>query len=260
MSKFIFLCFLSTNVFAAMSAKEIMLKNEDVRRLGTINSKATLTTGGEGETKRVKEFTWWRKLQKDGTHFNTLTRFHVPAEIRNEGILFLEHEGDESDVLLYLPVYKKVRRVERSSQSGSFMGSELSYADIATPHVEDFGYKLLREEPCPSSGLKCWVIESTPLRDQTRERTGYSKSTQWVRQDNTMAEKVEHFDKDGALVKRIALSEIREVDPEKHKWMALKLAVTNVKNGKYTNMDFAKVKVNTDISDAVFTQQNLSKP
>ena len=246
---------------AGMSAKEAMDKNEDARALSSMVCHAKLITGGGEDTTRVKEFTWWRKLQTDNEHFNTMTRFHTPAEIKNEGILFLEHPQDESDVLLYLPSYKKIRRVERASQSGSFMGSELSYADIATPHVSDFSYKMIREEACPTtSKVKCWVIESVPLREQTRERTGYYRSTQWVRQDNYMWEKIENYGADSTIIKRLEASNITEVDTAKHKWMGLKLYVTNPKNSKYTNMEFSNVKANVEIQDSVFTQQNLSKP
>ena len=139
---------------------------------------------------KIKQFTWWRKLTADGTHFNTLTRFHEPAEVRGEGILFLEHEGDDNDVQLYLPAYKKIRRVESQSQSGSFMGSEFSYADIATPHVDDYKYELQKEDaPCVIDGGKqatCYVVQSTPATDPVksarvtpRRFNGFAKDIPW---------------------------------------------------------------------------------
>ena len=238
-----------------------MVKNEDIRKLKTIHSSATLTVGGGESTIRVKKFTWWRKLTLNNTHFNTLTRFHAPAEIKNEGILFLEHENDQSDVLLYLPTYRKVRRVEREQQSSSFMGSEFSYADIATPHVEDFEFKLVKEEKCPlTPSVKCWAIENKPIRNQTAERTGYTKSIQWIRQDNFMVEEAEHYNLQNELWKKIKATEITEVDKTNHKWMSLNLRVDNIKNSKYTTMKFENVEVNGEINDATFTQQKLSNP
>lgn len=235
-----------------MTAESIMKRNEEVRKIRDITSSATLTTGLKG-SERVKKFTWWRKLTGDAVHFNTLTRFHEPAEVKNEGILFLEHDKDESDVHLFLPTYKKIRRVERSSQSGSFMGSEFSYADIATPHFEDFTYKFLKEDGQ-------WnVIESTPKKEETKERTGYSKTVQWIRKDNFMLEKADHYGLDGAIYKKITASDIKEVDTKDHKWMALTVKVENLKNSKYTELKFLDVKVNQGISDAIFTQNNLSK-
>jgi len=71
---------------AALTAKEIMTRNEQARQISDVNSAATLVTGGgkDAGADKVKKFTWWRKLTADGTHFNTLTRFHEPAEVRGE--------------------------------------------------------------------------------------------------------------------------------------------------------------------------------
>src|SRR5689334_11297673 len=92
----VFVLGFSSSASAQMSGQEIMNQNEDVRRLEDVHSDATLTTGGGGNPTRVKQFTWWRKLLEDKVHFNTLTRFHLPAEIRGEGILFLEHGNDDN--------------------------------------------------------------------------------------------------------------------------------------------------------------------
>jgi outer membrane lipoprotein-sorting protein len=250
---------------ASIGPKDVMVKNEDVRKLQDSVAKATLSTKSGG-TERVKEFTWWRKLIDDGVHFNTLTRFHAPAEVRGEGILFLEHAADANEVLMYLPTYKKIRRVESQQQSSSFMGSEFSYADIATPHVDDYNYKMVREEACPeaegskeNAGVKCYVIEATPINDSVKERTGYSKEVSWIRQDNFMHVKVEFYGADGNLVKRMSASENKEVDPAKHKWMAMKVRMENVAKGNVTLLQFADVKVNAGVPESTFTQQSLSK-
>lgn len=250
----------STSVNAApLSAHEIMARNEDARKIDDVNSSATLASGGAGETK-TKTFSWWRKLGPDGTHFKTLTRFHEPAEVRGEGILFQEREGDQSDVQLYLPAYKKVRRVESQQQSGSFMGSELSYADIATPHVDDFSHKLTgTDSPCEAAGKTCYLIESTPATDATRERTGYSRSLQWIRKDSFMAVRSEYYDLDGKLWKKILISDIREVDATHHKWMACDLRIENAGNGRFTNLKFDNLKINAGIPEATFSQQNLAR-
>lgn len=241
-----------------------MLKNEDARKIDDVQSSATLTTGGGGSAEKTKQFTWWRKLTSDGTHFDTLTRFHEPAEVRGEGILFLEHEGDNNDVQMYLPAYKKIRRVESQSQSGSFMGSELSYADIATPHVDDYKYELQKEDaPCEIDGGKqaqCYLVQSVPANDAVKERTGYSKTLQWIRKDNFMGVQGEYYDAAGALWKKTKAANLHEVDAAKHKWMAYDIRVENAKNSKFTTLKFAGVKVNAGIPDSTFTQQNLSRP
>jgi outer membrane lipoprotein-sorting protein len=248
---------------AGMSAKEIMVKNEEARKVSEFESDARLSTGNESDRSlKVKEFSFWRKVQQDGVHNNTLTRFHAPAEVRNEGILILENAAGKNDVLLYLPNFKKTRRVESQQQSGSFMGSVFSYSDIATPHVEDYEYKTLRTEACPGaehSKIQCSVIEAIPSNDDVKERTGYSRSHAWVRQDNFMAVKGEYYNLEGELFKRLEANQIKMVDAKNKKWLAHFLSIVNLKNHEFTKLEFSKVKVNSGIPNSIFTQQNLQK-
>jgi outer membrane lipoprotein-sorting protein len=249
----------TSHSFAGMSPKEIMTRNEDARKLNDFEARAKLSTFSSGSSK-TKEFTLSRKMQKDGIHNNTLTRFHAPAEVRNEGILILENDNGKNDVMLYLPNFKKIRRVESQQQSGSFMGSVFSYSDIATPHVDDFAYQTLGSEKCPGeTKLTCTKIECTPANNDVRDRTGYLKSIVWVRPDNFMIEKAEYYQLDGALWKILIASQIKEVDSQNHKWMAHSLSIVNQKNQEKTELQFSHVKVNTGLSDAIFTQQYLQK-
>ena len=244
----------------APSAHDIMDRSEGAQRLRDVTAAATITTGDASGETRVKTFTMWRRIEGDNVHFATLTRFALPAEIRGEGILFEEHAGDENDVQLYLPRYKKVRRVEAQSQSASFMGSALSYSDIATPHIDDYNHKLLRSEPCPAeTTVSCFVLELTPKSDEIAERAGYSKNVQWVRSDNFMSAQTELYDRSGRLWKRITASDIKEVDPAGHKFFTCSLRVDDLLAKRFTTLRFEQVKANTGLADAVFTTQNLAR-
>ena len=250
---------ITSSAFAAMSPKEIMTKNEEVRKVNDFEARAKLETGTDAAMK-TKEFTLSRKVQPDGIHNNTFTRFHSPAEVRNEGILILENPNGKNDVMLYLPSFKKIRRVESQQQSGSFMGSVFSYSDIATPHVEDYQYKMLGTEKCVGDAkLTCFKIECTPTNNDIRERTGYSKSTVWIRPDNFMLERAEYHNLDGKLWKVLKSSDIREVDTKNHKWLAHFVSIVNLNTKETTNLTFSNVKVNTGLADSIFTQQNLQK-
>jgi len=242
---------------AALSGREIMAKNEELLKLDDVTARATLTTQKAGQAAKSKVFTMWRKVKADNVHYHTLTQFHEPAEVKNEAILFAENDRGENDIFLYLPAYKKVRRVERSQQSGSFMGSEFSYSDITTPHAADYTQKLLREEACAGGGT-CYVIEAVPVNDSIRERTGYSQVTSWVRKDNFMNVRNDYLDLAGKPVKKITLSGAKVVS-KKGKWMSHKIEVQSLKDGGKTSLSFENVKADRGIDDAKFTQQNLLK-
>ncbi len=242
---------------AAPDAKDIMRKNEDARRVTDIVSTAVLKTGGKGQVERTKGFTWSRKLLGDNVHYNTFTRFQFPPEVKGEGILFLEHDNGNPDVMIYLPAYKKIRRIQNQDQSSSFMGSEFSYSDIATPHLDDYNYKYLRMEAC--GAVQCHVIESAPINEAVRDRTGYARETHWIREDNYMGAKGEFYDVAGKLLKKLESNNIKIIDSARKKWLAHHLQMENVQNGKTTVLDFSGVKVNTGIKESTFTPQNLEK-
>jgi hypothetical protein len=246
---------------AGPTASEVMTKNEDARKLSNVTAKVKLVTGGGDSTERTKEFTWWRKLGADSVRYNTLTRFHFPPEIKNQGILFLER-ADQTDIQMYLPTFKKIRRVESQQQSGSFMGSEFSYSDITTPHAVDHKYKMVKEaEDCKEAGksLRCFVIESEPANDGVKERTGSAKSVHWIRHDNFMAVKSEHFNSAGELWKTLTFLDNTEVSSKDHKWLALNVRVENAKSKKFTTLAFSSIKVEDQLPDSTFTPQNLSR-
>jgi hypothetical protein len=244
---------------APPSAAEIMTKNEEARRVKSMQSSARLVTTASGGEKK-KEFRWWRELTSDGMHYNTLTRFQSPAEVRGEGILFAEKGGGDTEVQMYLPAFKKIRRVESQQQSGSFMGSEFSYSDIATPKANEYQYRLVREEACPGDEkVKCYVVESTPSSEEIKESTGTSRSLKWVRQDNFMDVKGEYWNEKGELWKRMQATGIKKVDAKENKWLAHQIKMENVKNGRSTLLEFDEVKVNQDIPDSTFSVQNLSR-
>jgi hypothetical protein len=256
------LSLISTVAWSTPSGREIMTRNEESERNDDITAAAVLTTGGGGSPDRSKEFTWWRKLRGDKIHYNTLTRFHSPAEVRGEGILFLEWSSDANEVLIYLPTFKKIRRVETQQQSGSFMGSELSYSDITAPHPQDYAQTVAATEDCPGSEappVKCFAVESIPATAAVRERTGYSRTVTWVREDNFVAVKAEYYGLDGKLFKRMIASNLSEVDPHRHKWLALRIRIENTLNGRFTLLQFNHPQVNQGIPDAMFTQQSLSQ-
>src|SRR5687768_1175918 len=117
---------------AATEGREAMTNHEEARRVKHFQACAFLRSENPGGAVKEKTFTIWSKLKPDGVRYQTLTRFHTPAEVKNEAILLLENEKGENDILIYLPAYQKTRRVERSQQSSSFMGSDFSYSDITT--------------------------------------------------------------------------------------------------------------------------------
>jgi outer membrane lipoprotein-sorting protein len=242
------------------SGRDVMIKNDQAQSLAQITSSSSLTIGGAGGDTRSKSFMLWRKAAGDGVHFRTLTRFLAPAEIKGEGVLFDERTNGQNEVLLYLPRFKKVRRVEAQAQRSSFMGSSFSYTDMTTHAVDDYRHELTKSEPCPGDAkTSCLVVSSTPANDAVRANHGYAKKATWVRSTDYQTVQTELFDLEGALWKRISFSEIREVDAAKHKAIPHHVRVEDLKTKKFSTIQIQKADVVTGVADGLFNEQSLSR-
>ncbi len=242
----------------ALTGAEVMTKNETARKVEDYATEASLVTTRKDESPRSKKFKFWRKIREGTTRYRTLTLFSEPAEIKGQSILFIENGEGANDISLYLPTYKKVRRVESGQQSGSFMGSDLSYSDITEKHVEDYDYKLEREEAC-GSGRKCHVIEGKPRTAGVRERTGYSRFLIWIDQANFMAVRSDYWNLEGEAVKRIDVSKTEVVTGLAGRYFSHEIVVENLKNGSKTSLSFGKLNIPSKTDDAFYNVTNLSK-
>lgn len=253
----VLLVFSASPAVAALDGQTIMKNYEEARRIPQFRAKAKLSTVKAGGQTKEKTFTLWRKIKDDGIRYRSVTRFHSPAEVKNEAILFLENDLGENDILLYLPAYQKVRRLERSQQNSSFMGSDFSYSDITSPHADDFKTEAKGEIPCPGSTKACYRVEGVPANDSVKDRTGYSKVVSFVQKDNFLVVRSENFGLDGALLKTVTFS-----DPEKQasgRWFQKRIEVDSKKSGGKTTLQFSELLTNANLEDALFTQQALSK-
>lgn len=240
------------------SASEIMDKNEFARKVIELQANGKIIIDGGSRKRQEKTFTWWRKLQKDGIHYNTLTKFHTPSTVKNQSILFLEANGDKNEILMYLPAFKKTRMVESSQQNQSFMASDFSYNDITTLQNEDYNYEQTHLEKCPGdTSIDCYKITGEIKNPRSIERLGYSKLLLWIRQDNFMANRIQYFNKKGKLFKELNTSKISSIS--KGTYFANYLEMKNLENGQFTILEFSDLNPKASIPDSKFFKSNLGK-
>ncbi len=64
-----------------------------------------------------------------GEDFNVLLRLEKPLDLRGSSYLLLR-KGDDTDVFVYLPELRRVRRITTRTIAGSLFGTEFSYEDF----------------------------------------------------------------------------------------------------------------------------------
>jgi len=202
---------------------------------------------GNKRVRKLKTF----GLEK-GKDSLSLMFFLSPADVRNTGFLTFDYDesGKDDDQWLFLPALRKTKRIAAGDKSGSFMGSDLNYSDMTSPDLNLYEYTLMKETEV--KGQKVWQIKSVPKTKAEAEKSGYSKSVVFIRQDNyVMIRGVRWVHKK----KRNKYLDVRKLEKIDGIWVSTELHVTT-KSGKKTlhktilkqkNVHFNQDEVNEDL-------------
>ena len=100
-----------------------------------------------------------RSYSKDGNNKQILW-FLAPADDKGVAYLKIEHEDKNDDMKLWLPNFKKVRRISSRKKSESFMGSDMSYEDMTSRNMDEYTYSISGEDII--NNVDCYILESIP--------------------------------------------------------------------------------------------------
>ncbi len=222
-------------------------------------AKLTLTlkdSSGRSRTRKLSQ-----RSMKFGGGTKTLMFFEAPADVRNTGLLSVDYDDGkkEDDQWLYLPSLHKSTRISTSDKSGSFMGTDITYADMTKKDPDNYDYKLL-EKSVKVGGEECWLIESRPRTDKEKKETGYVKTHMWISKSKLMPVQVKAWVKEGKKLKYIKFSSFEQVDGI---WVSRRMAVRTVRGKKVeseTLFETNQVRFNqADVTETDFSERRLEK-
>ena len=136
-----------------------------------------------------------------------LIRFHEPPDIARSGILTIEHPDRDADQWIYLPAYHAARRVAPANRGDTWMGTDFTYEDITDPKLEHYQYTTLRRERVDD--VPCTVIEAIATDPKLKAQSAYSRTVFWVDPVESVALKIEYYDRAGRLLKVLTNAELR---------------------------------------------------
>ena len=242
----------------ALSGREIMEKvnarDEGDRSKGEMEM-ILLDKKGKKRIRKLKTFGG-----KKGKDTLSLMFFLSPADVKNTGFLTYDYNksGKDDDQWLYLPALRKTKRIAAGDKSGSFMGSDLNYSDMTTPDLDLYDYTLMKETEV--RGKKVWQIKAVPKNKDEAEKSGYSKSVIFIRQDNYVMIRAVRWVHKKRRNKYLDVKKLEKIDGI---WISTEMHVTT-KTGKKTlhktilkqnNIRFNQDEVNADL----FTVRRLEK-
>ncbi len=235
------LIWICVSIYAQTPTAEDILKNVDAvvnaPKDQDLKVKLILTD------KKGKEKTREMSMLQKGSD-KRMVKFLSPAD--QKGIAFLSLPDDV--MYLYLPAFKKIRRIASHVKNTKFAGTDFTYEDMeAVRYSDKYEPEFLRKED------SLFVLQLIPKEGL---KTDYSKLIMWIREDNFYIVKIEHYNKGDKLFKIMTRDKIEKIDEY---WIARESKMQDLKAKHTTKMIFEEVKFDSGFSDDKFTKRNLKK-
>jgi outer membrane lipoprotein-sorting protein len=236
---------------ALPDGREIMQKSREVSKFPGMEAVSTLRIYDAKGRERIRQTSMASKLFENGTIEKRIIRFLSPAEVKGTGMLIYDYDEKNDDMWIYMPALRKTRRIISDEKSKSFMGSEFSNADMSAPSLEDFKYTLAGSELV--EGTDCWIVEVIPVNQDVMDEVGYARQLAWIGKQDFVFRKIEYYDEDGELFKQMTSSDVRQVDPSGEKYIATRMEMSNLQNGRKSVMTIDKIEYDPNVKDDYFT-------
>ncbi len=207
---------------------------------------AMLLVNAHGDEVTRKMTFQGREVAGDGDR--SLIEFLIPADVKGTRMLTWSHKKDQDDQWLFLPAFKRVKRISARSRTGSFMGSEFAYEDLGSQEVEKYAHKWLKDEAL--DGRKTWVLERVPVG-----KSGYTRQVAWVDQEYGSPLKIDFYDRKGELLKTMTFADYKKLD---RWWRVHRIDVVNHQTRKKSTLTWSNQKLGQTFDDDAFDSESLA--
>ena len=234
------------SIIYAQNGLEIATMVDNRKVPEDIISKTTmLLTNRKGKTRTS---TILSKSSNNGS--KQILWFLAPLDDKGVAFLKIEHDNKSDEMRMWLPAFKKVRRISSSKKGDSFMGSDLSYEDMTSRSLEENRYKRLEDETL--DGKDCFVLEVLPNEDI---KSTYSKHITWIVKESLIAVQEESYDLGGGLRKKKkfffeSISDYHVIN---------KIFVEDVQKSHTTTLTMEDIKVDSGLDHSLFQEKNLKR-
>ena len=238
---------------AAMSVDDIRTCVEKAGPQRSSVQTAVLRTV-EGDTVSESEAKFYWKKFDDGLS-RALVRFSSPPDLRGSAVLVIEMADADSDIFMYLPEFRSVRRITTGMMSGSMFGTDFTFEEFEQLYGLAQEMESKRIADAEVEGKPTFTIESTPK--EGAEST-YARTVQYIEQERCVPLKTEFFGTAPEPAK------VMSVDPAKllqigGAWFPDQVVMTDIEEGTHTTILMQKSEVDVDVPDRTFSQRSLSR-
>lgn len=170
-----------------------------------------------------------------------LIRFTYPPQVKGMAVLSLGHEI----MYVYLPGYKKVRRIASHVRNQTFLGTDFTYDDLSIPtYGKDYNAIESGEDE------NFYFLTLKPKEEGKRE---YGKLKLFADRETFVVKRIEYYDKNEKLIKVEKRGNFKK---EKNSWIVGEVRMENMINGRVQIGTTSESKVEP-LSNDLFTTSAL---
>ena len=176
--------------------------------------------------------------------------FLEPKDDKGVSFLKIEHIGKDDEMKMWLPAFKKIRRITSKKKSDAFMGSDLSYEDLSSRVLDNNKYERLEDQIL--DGKDHFVIEISPKR---KVSSAYEKHLSWVDKKTFNIVKEISYDLKGKIYKEkeFVYTQIKKYD------LIKEVYVKNIQKNHSTRIKFTDIMLNQNLGEDLFKEKNLKR-
>lgn len=170
---------------------------------------------------------------------------------KDAGTVYLKRGND---IWNYVPSLERTLKLAPGMLAQSWMGSDFTHEDLVrrSSILNDFTHRIIGSEVV--DGAACHVLELTPREDAP---VIWGKMKVWLTQQGNQQVRCQFYDEDNALVCTLALGGIKSLGG---RTIPTRLVMTPAgKKGWSTTLEYVAVSYDTPLTEAFFTQQNMTR-
>lgn len=240
-------------IAAEPTAQEIATRALENNTFSANNARAEVDMEVVKDGKVVRKRRIRTKIKRAENEVKSFVEFVAPADVAGTRFLSIEKRGDDADQFIYLPAFKKIKRVVGAQRSTSFMGTDFSYSDLDGRDVDDAEWKKLPDETLPSG--PCFVVEGAPKKPDDNDT--YGRTLIWVHKEHLLPVRIDFFDRDKTTVKKRLV--VKKLEKRGARWMASDSTMATLSKGTETRLRLENADFETPIPDDDFSQRALER-
>ena len=235
------------------TAEEIAARALENNFMSTNDAQAEVVLQVSKKGKVVRTRRIISKTRRREQETRSLVAFESPAEVAGTKFLSIEKKGEPTQQFLYLPAFKKVKRVVGAQRNRSFMGTDFSYADLEGREVSESNWKRLEDSQI--SKVPVYVIEGRPK--QVKDEP-YGRSVWYVHRKHLVPMRIDFFDAAQPDVLKKQLK-VKRLERRSGRWLATDSVMATIKKKTATRLKLIRIDFDTPLTDAELSRAALER-